>query len=144
MTTTSPRDPATACPRKFIATRWKYSNVVVGREWEGDPLHEQSYDTFDRLLDDVWSGEVVHITQAVEIDLTHGTAIEITDAIYVAAADHSYVVGREPHDELRAELDARGLAYLTEADIEREAEQQRRWNRSQQLGASQLGVGRHG
>ncbi len=139
---TTQRNPVFATPRRFIIARWKFSDVVIGREWEGDPLCEQSYDTFERLREAVSSGEIDHLTQAVEVDLSANTAIDITDAVYLACAEHTFNKEQPPHETLADEFDARGLGYLTHEAIEAEAASLRRWYRSQCLSAHQLGIGR--
>ncbi len=140
---TTPRDPATATPTRFIIARWKFSDVISGRAWEGDPLHEMSYDSRERLISDIWSGEIEPIlTQVVEIDLTAGTARVISADIYAAVGEHSFVVGDAPPADLAKELDAWGVEYLTQDEIDREAERDDRWRRGTALSGAQLGVGR--
>lgn len=139
---TTPRDPATATPARFIIARWKFSDVISGRAWEGDPLHEWSYDTRERVVDDIWSGQIANSSQIVEIDLTAGTAREISADIYAAVGEHSFIVGGAPHRELAKELDAWGVEYLTQDEIDREAERDDRWRRGTALSGAQLGVGR--
>ena len=138
-----PRDEAAAIPRKFIIARWLFTGVgVESRQWEGDPLHEQSYDSRDRIVADIWSGEIVDLTQIVEIDLDAGTAREISAEVYAAVAENSFVVGAAPHEDLADELDARGLEYLTQDEADREAEREQRWRDGSALSGAQLGVGR--
>lgn len=137
------RDEAAAIPRKFIIARWLFTGVgVESRQWEGDPLHEQSYDSRDRIVSDIWSGEVDDLTQIVEIDLDAGTAREISADVYTAVAEHSFIVGAEPYRDLADELDARGLEYLTQGEVDREAEREQRWRDGPALSGAQLGVGR--
>lgn len=140
------RDPASALPRKFIIARWRYDRVPAGREWEGDPLAEASYDTRERLVAEVWSGEIVHMTQAIEVDLEAGAARDITDDIFRDASEHSFVANDWPHAELAEDLDARGFDYLTQEEIEGKQERAERerqnFIRAASHDARQLGVGR--
>ena len=139
---TTPRDPAAATPTRFIIARWKFSSTSVLRPWEGDPIHEWSYDTHERVVDDIWSGEITDVTQIVEIDLTAGAAREITHAIFAAVGEHSYVVGDAPFADLAKELDARCVEYLTQDEIDRETDRDDRWRRGTALSGAQLGLGR--
>ena len=139
---TTPRDPALALPRKFIIARWQFSSTSATRPWEGDPIHEWSYDTHERVVDDIWSGEITDVTQIVEIDLTAGTAREITHKIFAAVGEHSFVVGDAPFAGLAKELDAWGVSYLTQDEIDREAARDDRWRRGTALSGAQLGLGR--
>jgi hypothetical protein len=136
------RDAETALPRKFIIARWSYPDVREGREWEGDPIRENSYDTRERLIREVWFGDVVPLSQAVEIDLIAGTARDITAEILADVGEHSFVENEAPHAELAAVLDAAGVEYLTEDQIEAEFVAHMRWQRSMSRDAAQLGVGR--
>ena len=47
---TTPRDPATATPKRFIIARWMFPTQRAHRPWEGDPIYEMSYDTRERIV----------------------------------------------------------------------------------------------
>ena len=139
---TTPRDPATATPARFIIARWMFPTQRAHRPWEGDPIYEMSYDTRERIVSDIWSGEISDLTQVVEIDLAAGTAREISADIYAAVGEHSFIVGGAPHRELAKELDAWGVEYLTQDEIDREAARDDLWRRGTALSGAQLGVRR--
>lgn len=139
---TTPREPTTATPARFIIARWMFPTQRAHRPWEGDPIYEMSYDTRERIVSDIWSGEISDLTQVVEIDLTAGTAREISADIYSAVGEHSYVVGAAPFAFLAKELDARCVEYLTQDEIDRETDRDDRWRRGTALSGAQLGLGR--
>lgn len=74
--------------RQFIVLRWGYYPSTAPDKWSY-PCSEDVYTRFDEAAQDVASGEVEPLVQAIRIDLDAGRAEDITRDIENEAAERA-------------------------------------------------------
>lgn len=101
----------------FLVCRWRFNCRQHTPEF---PLHEAVWVSINDMAADLLAGQIEDIEQAIEIDLTAGTARDVTHEVYDGAAELTFRREDEPSDELADEFDRRRIDYYGRSRREQE------------------------